>query len=448
MRTHFIKFEEDKNIIYFPETKRFFKANDKAVSLAKSISDNKDLNQILKDLNITEDEYNYYFQKFSEYSKLPEQYYNMDIIEHKESKKFLGRLVIHVTNYCDLKCKYCYANGGNYFSEEKDIDLDTIDKTLSVFYSEFDEIGFIQFFGGEPLLNLDAIEYVCKSVRNLNKNHERATSFGLVTNGVNINERFINLVKEYNIMVTVSYDGNPKINNTLRINSAGVGVTDIILKNSKLLKQETEQPHTIEVTYTKTHIDNGVSIQDVVRHIAKELPNTYIHLVPVGGSSESPYVISDMSVFADSVDEIFESYNKNNGFTYSLAERIFNALSNPMPTSRYICDAGVGTISVSVKGDVYPCFMFTDMEGLKLGNVYEDNLFTNSKFDKMIKKIQNFSDKSENKNCKECFINTSCSGCLGTNNYGSDNLFFLNNDICNMHRNMMERTLINLAYKI
>lgn len=345
MRVHYINVEDAFDIAYFPDSKRFFKVNTTGKMLINDMCKSMKKNDLFNKYNINEKDYNFYISSFS--NKI-----NCDInknfkINNKSNLKVLSRLVIHLTNDCNLRCVYCYANGGTYLSDIGRLSAKTLNQILEVFYNEFDIINVVQFFGGEPLLNVPILEMACEKIRNIDLERKYETKFGLVTNGTILNDKIINLINKYKIMVTVSYDGHPMINNITRIDRDGKGTSNKILKNVKKMKKETGEPNTIEVTYNQHHIKNNISILDVIKHIHNVIPDTYIHLVPAGGSEDSNFVINNLNVFADSVYDIFEDAdNLKEGESvksYSLADRIFYAIKNQDSIgSPYICDAGIG----------------------------------------------------------------------------------------------------------
>ncbi len=370
MRVHLIN-QDNYDIAFFPETKRLFKVNNKAIQLIEAIQDGMEKDSIISEFGIDEQKYNLYYSQIYE-SKLIYAAKK----ETEKMKKYLPRLVLHLTNDCNMRCKYCYANGGSYGAPRGMMKKTTLDKTLDIFYKEFDGIEYIQFFGGEPLLNFDLLEYACQQVKKINETREIKTGFAIVINGTLIDERFIHLVKEYDIYVTVSYDGNRIVHDKMRPFCDGKGTSEVIIKNVNWLKKETEQPKTIEATYNQYHINEGLTIVDVVRHINSVMPGIPIHLAPAGGAKNRDFAIKDLSVFADSIHEIMETWmnaeDKKTVPMYSLAQRIFSGIESINEGNPLICDAGLGTISVSTLGDIYPCFMFTDQEDLKYGNVFDE----------------------------------------------------------------------------
>lgn len=446
MRVHFI--EKDNLILaYFPNSKRFFKVNNNTKKLIQHINEQKSDNFICSDLTLSKSNLIEFKNTLNTYNEKIKRTYNLN--GYSNNKKILNRLVIHVANACNLKCKYCYANGGNYKSDESFLTKNQADKILDKFFNEFDVIEGIQFFGGEPLLNLELIEYICEKINLINKKRNTKTILGLITNGTLINDDFINIVKKYNIHITISYDGNKYVNDLLRVYPNGLGTSDIILNNLSKLKSETGQPELIEGTYTQYHVDNNISVLDIVKHINDSIPDTPLHLVPAGGDSSCDFALKNLEAFKD-IKTLFKENidTKDTVFTYSLFQRIVNSISNKEYGSDYICSAGIGTLSVSVEGDVYPCFMFTDMKDVLLGNVNDENLFISKKYIDRLQKMHDFNLKLNNDKCNKCFINTLCTSCLGSNLLNCGDIYKLDNNTCEMFKEMTENILIEFAKSI
>lgn len=447
IRVHYLENSLNQKIAYLPDYKRIFKVNEAGIRFIQDIADGKSKDTIKEEFNLSDEDYN----SFVDCLNIQNEFRGAKLMT-VNSDRILSRLVIHITNMCNLNCKYCYANGGNYLSEEQVMSLEMLEKVLFTFYEHYEKINAIQFFGGEPLMNMPAIEKTCEWVRKVDAEKGTTTQFGIVTNGMLIDEKFIKLVKKYNINVTVSYDGDIFVNDMIRVNKNGEGVSKQVIKNTKILKEQTNEPNTIEVTYTQVHVDNGIGILDVIKHIQELFPNTYVHLVPAGGTEDDDYTVRNLKMFADSIDEIFHELDKQEKgviLSYSLADRIFRGLRNPSYSgSSYICDAGLGTLSVSVNGDVYPCFMFTDQKDLNLGNINDVDLFERDGFKNKLECIQKFSFKESNEECKNCYINTLCNGCLGLNSYHSGNPLVLSKKICQMFKDMVDRSIINFSERM
>lgn len=431
--------EEDKSVAFFPESGRFFRTNGSGKMLIDHIASGGGYDTLPSCLQMSEPEYGAYCGTVESYNERLEE---QTVESCQCGKKRLDRLVIHVSNDCNLRCTYCYAAGGAYGSHRSIVSLDMVEKALDRFYGYFDEIRNLQIFGGEPLFNMPAIRFICEYTEKKFEERGVRTNIGIVTNGTLITDEFISLVKKYNINVTVSYDGNRKVNDFTRPFVGGKGSTESILTKAQKMYKETNQPTTIEVTYTQHHIEQKVDIMDVLNELHELFPKTMVHLVPVSGKKTDAFTIKNLSVFADSVDQLFDPKVNKNNLTYSLMQRIITGIANHTKGSSHICNAGVGTLSVSTKGDVYPCFMFTDEEDLKLGNIEDENLFESPRLKEKLERLHNFSDKSKNEECSHCFMRNLCNGCLGLNASHKGETFEINHDICDMYRAMAKRAII------
>mgnify|MGYP004443170775 FL=1 len=105
---------------------------------------------------------------------------------------------IAVTNQCNMQCEYCYAMDEN-FSKQKDMTLEEIKKVLDDLNKE--KIFKISWSGGEPLIRNDFKDIV-----------KYADRYGLVqsiiTNGLEIDDEWIDIFKRYNIDIQLSLHKN------------------------------------------------------------------------------------------------------------------------------------------------------------------------------------------------------------------------------------------------
>lgn len=437
-----VKFIKDKGDIlaFFPETARFFKVNEDTMWAIRQIEQNVPFEELEKQGMDRE--------SYGNIKNTVELCNAHDKSQFVDEQKHIGKVVLHITNKCNLRCKYCYANGGSYKLEEGIMDEHVAKQALDSFFGEADSIGLVQLFGGEPTMNLPLIEYVCEYVKKENERRRQNTQIGIVTNGTNVTEEFIRLIKEYSLFVTVSYDGIPEINDKLRVYQNGIGTSDTILKNIKKLREETGQPSMLEITYNQNHLDAGISIMDLTRRIHKNIGEIPLHIVPAGGGLTCDYSISDWSMFGEAVDDIFKEVKdyadlQIKGFNL-LLRLAGNLLSRQY--SKYLCDAGIKAFSVSHTGDVYPCFIMNGKDELKMGNVSDKNFFQKEAYKRVVQKFER-NNKETKEECKNCFARYSCYECIGLNYLETGDVFQLSNRVCDMVRDMTERIIVGL-YRI
>lgn len=92
----------------------------------------------------------------------------------------IDNLIIAITERCNMNCAHCMRGDG----KNRDVTREIIDLTLK----DVNYIGSITLTGGEPTLNIDAIEYVLDKCKELDI---PVGSFYIVTNGKIVTERFL-----------------------------------------------------------------------------------------------------------------------------------------------------------------------------------------------------------------------------------------------------------------
>lgn len=88
---HYVK-DEDITVAFFPQSKRFFRVNDKAVQLIDSLIKGKSKDEIIQALNIDEKMYFEYHDRVFKALKGSNH-----IIEYNKNNRVLDRLVVHLT---------------------------------------------------------------------------------------------------------------------------------------------------------------------------------------------------------------------------------------------------------------------------------------------------------------------------------------------------------------
>lgn len=436
MRIHFIN-DNDINAMFFPDTMNFYEVNDFTKDLVLRLNNGQSNTTIADETGAS-------IESIEAVEKLLKQNDHFVKQVYCPNEKILGKLVLNVTNKCNLGCKYCYAGGGSYCSKESIMDEDFALEILEKFYNEYDEIKVIQLFGGEPTLNLNAIKRVCEYIDDRYKKGliKEKPIMGMVTNGTIVNDFLVDLIKSYDLKVTVSLDGPPIVNDKMRVYKNGEKTSSRVIDNIKFLKSQTSEPSTIESTYNIHHIKEEVKVMDVASFMNKELNIDSVHIVPASGDDTCDFVLKNREPFIDSVNDVFKGIENGEKVSYSLVNRVISSLKRKK-TTKYLCEAGISMYSVSTKGDVYPCFMFTETEEHKLGNIKDDDLFESENFKAKREKLKSFS-KFKEEACKDCFNNTICTGCLGLNSIETGDIHKPSSLNCDMNKKITERVILGI----
>lgn len=419
-------------IVFLPETLQLFSINAYTIPIVQNVADGMTYNEAKKEFTeLTEEMYTKIYTVLHTKKKC---------ISEKMPSDTLYRLVINISNNCNMGCKYCYANEGVYCSSQNLMDCQMAELILDKFYSVFDTIETIQLFGGEPCLNIPVIKLVCEYIKRNVKN----TAIGMVTNGTILTDELLELIKKYNILVTVSLD-HENIHDLLRPYKNNLtGTYEKIISNIKKMQTKTKQPQQIEATYTKLHETMGISVTDVLESIQQHVGNVPVHIVPVCTEQEE-YQITDTKKFVDSISDYFEKIkNGKPVIKHSYVDRFISPFFEQCPSSRF-CSAGEGTLSVSTTGKIYSCFYFTDQKDDEIANIEE-------KVEDIKRKIAARRMLSYDKmgvisnKCNNCFANSVCYNCLGVNQSETGNRYIMSDFNCRLIKDGLQRTLEELVH--
>jgi uncharacterized protein len=144
------------------------------------------------------------------------QRYEKDCMDH----------VIFVSNACNLDCQYCtgrrlkLAKANDYMSKEvADKYLRFLDAEIRSGRTKFS----VEFFGGEPLLNLEIVEHIAGGVRRIEELYGvKARKTSLITNGTLLTKSVMDRLCACGIdSVQLTLDGPKKINDERKVSGNG-----------------------------------------------------------------------------------------------------------------------------------------------------------------------------------------------------------------------------------
>lgn len=362
----------------------------------------------------------------------------------------LHRLSINVSNLCNLACRYCYANEGEYYTGGRLMDKSTAINAVAFVFSNFDYIHHINFFGGEPTLNEPIIELIYKYVKLLQSKGVISyfPSFGITTNGYILSDKMLEMIRDYNFSTCISLDGPNEIHDKLRIGKCGQNTHSSVVSNINRIKNSNISPE-FECTYTREHFDNGISLIKLMDYFYDNFGCRILHCpLVVCDSCNDLYVPYEQAskIYSDAIH--YSIHNLTNGIpkTLSFVVRILNSLDNKKPITDY-CSAGESLIAINADGKIFPCFMLMDQENYCLGNVNDEK--ANLSISNSLIELLLSTEKCKNESCKMCWAQPLCFGCLGEDiargNIGCRSSIYGNSNSCDFKRSMIEATLKSIA---
>jgi uncharacterized protein len=370
-----------------------------------------------------------------------EDIYEPFVEKFKEKRQTVVKaLCLHIAHDCNLACKYCFAEEGEYHGRRALMSFEVGKKALDFLVANSgNRVNLeVDFFGGEPLMNWDVVKQLVAYGRSLEKPNNKKFRFTLTTNGVLLNDEVMEFVNKEMSNVVLSLDGRKEVNDRMRPFRTGKGSYDLIVpKFQKLAESRNQTNYYIRGTFTRNNLD----FSEDVKHFA-DLGFKQMSIEPVVGPEEDPYSIreQDLPQIMEEYDklalEYIDRYKKGNGFNFF--HFMIDLTQGPCVYKRLSgCGSGTEYLAVTPWGDFYPCHQFVGNEDFLMGNV--DEGITKPE---IVKEFGNCNVYSKEK-CKNCFAKFYCSGGCAANSYNFHGTINDAYDIgCEMQRKRVECSIM------
>lgn len=343
-----------------------------------------------------------------------EDIYRQYITDFKKRKTVVKALCLHIAHDCNLACKYCFAEEGEYHGRRALMSLEVGKRALDFLIENSGHRRNLEvdFFGGEPLMNWDVVKELVRYGRSKEKEYDKNFRFTLTTNGVLLDDEVMDFVNKEMSNVVLSLDGRKEVNDTMRPFRNGKGSYDLIVpKFRKLAESRNQTNYYVRGTFTHDNLDFS---NDVI-HFA-DLGFKQMSIEPVVGDDNEKYAIKeeDLPFIMEEYDKLAKEFIKRekegNGFNFF--HFMIDLEQGPCVAKRLSgCGSGTEYLAVTPWGDLYPCHQFVGQEEFLLGNVYEGIKKTDicDEF-----KMCNVYAKEK---CQKCFAKYYCSGGCAANSY-------------------------------
>ena len=311
-------------------------------------------------------------------------------------------ITIKPTNGCNMRCKHCYHAEEGF--DQTMMDPADAKRMLDIASKDYDEIRVV-FHGGEPTLwgianYVDVLDYQ----RSIEKSKGVSFKNSIQTNGLLLDDKWIELLKKYHMSVGVSFDGPH--NDDLRSD------TETVYKNLCLLKNN-------GISFGTLCVENGKSILD--------LENTYnwfkkegfnfkiLGMFMSGNALEHEEFEVDINQYVDKLCEMYSKwlYDKECNITMRTFEDLLK-VSDKLYCIQYGGSCIYNRICINPNGDIYPCGRPYTKEFI-LGNIKSLNKIADAFETDAYKRLVEISHERQ-KQCKESckFFGVCKGGCVSS----------------------------------
>ena len=336
------------------------------------------------------------------------------VMDFKKRTTVVKALCLHIAHDCNLACKYCFADEGEYHGKRELMSYEVGRKALDFLVANSGSRTNLEvdFFGGEPLMNFEVVKQLVKYGRSLEEPNNKKFRFTLTTNGVLLDDDILEFANKEMSNLVLSLDGRKEVHDLMRPRRGGQGSYDTVVpKFIKAAESRNQMNYYVRGTYTRNNLDFA---KDVI-HMA-DLGFEQISVEPVVADKSESYAIreEDIDTLIKQYDELTAEMikRKKEGKPFNFFHFMIDLSGGPCVAKRLSgCGSGTEYLAVSPSGDLYPCHQFMGMKDFLLGNVDEGVIRTDIR-DEF--KLCNVYAKEK---CKNCFAKFYCSGGCAANSY-------------------------------
>ncbi|OPJ63581.1 thioether cross-link-forming SCIFF peptide maturase [Clostridium oryzae] len=338
-----------------------------------------------------------------------------EIAVRDKSKSYIKALCLNIAHDCNLRCKYCFADEGEYQGKREIMSPETAKKAIDFVIKNSGPRKNIEvdLFGGEPLMAFETVKQVVEYAKEVEKLHGKNIRFTMTTNATLLTDEIMDYIDKNMGNIVLSIDGRKEVNDKVRVRVDGSGSHEKILKNIKeMVKRRTAgKQYYARGTFTHNNLDFYKDVIYLADEGFKE-----VSVEPVVLQKCDPLSLRD-----EDIDEIYQSYDK---LVDEMASRIgtdkefkfyhFNIDLNggPCVYKRISgCGAGHEYVAITPSEDIYPCHQFVGNKDFIIGTLDEGIIKPEVCED--FKKAHIYNKPK----CQNCWARFYCSGGCQANNY-------------------------------
>ncbi|MBR6546279.1 MAG: thioether cross-link-forming SCIFF peptide maturase [Clostridia bacterium] len=334
----------------------------------------------------------------------------------ERSRGVVKALCLHVAHTCNLNCSYCFASQGKYHGDRATMSFEVGRRALDFLVENSGSRRNLEvdFFGGEPLMNLDVVKQLVAYAREIEGPAKKNFRFTLTTNGLLIDDDLIEFANREMSNVVLSLDGRREVHDRYRVDYRGEGSWErIVPKFQKLVSARGGKGYYMRGTFTHANPDFLNDIKTML-----DLGFTELSMEPVVSAPNDPAALTDedLPTVLGQYEELAELMLKRHreGRPFTFYHYMLDLKDGPCIYKRISgCGSGTEYMAVTPWGDLYPCHQFVGEERFRLGNVWDGVTAPDVQEEFAACNVYTRPE------CKGCWAKLYCSGGCAANAYHS-----------------------------
>lgn len=316
-------------------------------------------------------------------------------------------LCLHVAHDCNLRCQYCFADGGAFGGDRTIMDFATGKKALDFLFKASGKRKHIEvdYFGGEPLMNFAVVKKLIEYGRDESKRLGKVLKQTLTTNGVLLEGEILDFLNQEDVALVLSLDGRKSCHDRMRPAANGKGSYDVVLPKLKVaVASRNFDNYYLRGTFTRYNCD----FFEDVKHLLEE-GFDLLSEEPVVTSPDKPYALTkeDLPVLYEQYEKLARFYvqRRQEGKPFLFFHFNLDLDRGPcLPKRLSGCGAGHEYLAVAPDGSLYPCHQFVGQPEFKVGHV--DTGVEKPEIGRAFRETHALAKEE----CRQCWARFYCSG--------------------------------------
>jgi len=360
-----------------------------------------------------------------------------------QSTMGIDTYIIKTASFCNLNCSYCYYFNGadtsfknrpHYMSQE--VVVKTVDRILSHAAKHHLNNIDVSLHGGEPLL-MGKSRFI-----EMMREYDRLDRAGIKTrrkvqtNGVLLNDEWLDLLNEWQLLIGVSIDGSKETHDAFRVDHHGRGS---YLRTVRGLKKAIGRGNQVAKVGVISVINPSVSGAETYTHLRSLGVEWIDFIIPEGNYANHSvdYVpLGDATPYADFLIEAFDAWMQEDNRNVRVRgfERLIRGSLGQTVNSDAHGSSPVRVAVIETDGSMEPTDNFkacadrmTDL-GLNVFDNDFDDLFYHEFFDLCMPKRNTATLPVA---CQSCRFQAACGGGRITHRYSTEHGFSERSIYCN-----------------
>ena len=366
-----------------------------------------------------------------------EDVYKSHILDFKKRPTVVKALCLHIAHDCNLACKYCFAEEGEYHGRRALMSYETGKQALDFLIANSGSRKNLEvdFFGGEPLMAWDTVTQTVDYARSLEEKYNKKFRFTITTNGLLLDEDKRKYINENMDNCVLSLDGRREVNDEFRKTVAGTGSYDTIVPKFKALVDERDPnlDYYARGTFTSHNLDFAEDVLSIADAGFDRLSVEPVTADPGCGYDLTEDDLPKIEAEYDRLTDIMLE-RKKEGKPFTFFHFMVDLDQGPCVVKRLRgCGAGYEYVAVTPDGDIYPCHQFVGKDEFKQGSVLDQSFNMD-----IAQKFAGMNIYSRPK-CQKCWAKFYCSGGCSAANYNMNHDMNDSYDLgCEMERKRLE----------